>query len=229
MNKKIADFNEEKQENNFFISYLSNREKTVQSDIFSYKRPFLNEKKIISLVIRWQLAKRRSGNHAVKSRSEVSHSTRKLFSQKGRGAARVGDSASPMRRGGGVAMGPVKRDHSYYLNNKIVKLSVLLSMLQKIRHNLVFLAQESEVEKISKTKDFSHWFGQYSENNQKFLFVCTYDFYKNYSFLVKNITNVNFIALTGLNTYDIVRHEKVIFLENAYSQWIDNFKGVQND
>ena len=45
---------------------------------------------IISRVVTWQLAKRRSGNHKAKVRSEVSGSTRKIYKQKGTGIARHG-------------------------------------------------------------------------------------------------------------------------------------------
>ena len=37
---------------------------------------------ILARVVTWQLAKRRSGNHKTKVRSEVSGSTRKIYKQK---------------------------------------------------------------------------------------------------------------------------------------------------
>jgi len=56
-------------------------------------------------------ANRRQGNAHTKTRAEVSGSTRKLWRQKGTGRARVGDSRSPSREGGGVAMGPRRHSH----------------------------------------------------------------------------------------------------------------------
>ena len=40
---------------------------------------------IIARIIRWQLAKRRSGNHSVQTRSNVKMTTAKMYKQKGTG------------------------------------------------------------------------------------------------------------------------------------------------
>ena len=45
---------------------------------------------IVSRVIRWQLAKRRLGNHSVQTRSQVKMTTAKMYKQKGTGKARHG-------------------------------------------------------------------------------------------------------------------------------------------
>ena len=45
---------------------------------------------IIHRMIRYQLAKKRSGNHKTKGISEISGTTRKPFKQKGTGSARQG-------------------------------------------------------------------------------------------------------------------------------------------
>ena len=76
-------------------------------------------KDIIARVVRWQLAKKRSGNHKVKSRSEVKSTTAKIYRQKGTGRARHGPSSVVQFRGGGVVHGPVVRNHSHKLPKKI--------------------------------------------------------------------------------------------------------------
>ena len=43
---------------------------------------------IMARVVRWQLAKRRLGNHSVQTRSEVKMTTAKMYKQKGTGKAR---------------------------------------------------------------------------------------------------------------------------------------------
>ena len=45
-------------------------------------------KDILHRVVTWQLAKRRSGNHAVKERNAIRGSTAKIYKQKGTGRAR---------------------------------------------------------------------------------------------------------------------------------------------
>ena len=45
---------------------------------------------IMARVVRWQLAKRRLGNHSVKTRGEIKMTTAKMYKQKGTGKARHG-------------------------------------------------------------------------------------------------------------------------------------------
>jgi len=59
-------------------------------------------KDILHRVVRYQLAKRQQGTHKVKTRSETSYSTKKIYRQKGTGGARHGDRNAPIFRGGGV-------------------------------------------------------------------------------------------------------------------------------
>ena len=54
---------------------------------------------ILHRVVRYQLAKRQAGTHKVKTRSETSYSTKKIYNQKGTGGARHGDRNAPIFRG----------------------------------------------------------------------------------------------------------------------------------
>ena len=71
--------------------------------------------------VRYQMAKRRTGNHAVKSRSLISGGGRKPFRQKGTGRARAGTTRAPHWRGGGVVHGPRVRSHDLQMNKKTRK------------------------------------------------------------------------------------------------------------
>lgn len=67
------------------------------------------------------LASIRSGTHKVKTRGEVRGGGRKPWRQKGTGRARQGSIRSPQWVGGGVAHGPVVRDHDKRVNKKMKK------------------------------------------------------------------------------------------------------------
>ena len=73
---------------------------------------------IIARVIRWQLAKKRTGNHSVQTRSDVKMTTAKMYKQKGTGKARHGSGSVSQFRGGGMAHGPVVHSHAHNLNKK---------------------------------------------------------------------------------------------------------------
>ena len=75
----------------------------------------------ISQVVKWQLAKKRSGTAATKNRAMVKASGKKPFKQKGTGNARAGTRTSPIWRGGGVIFGPSPKDWSFSVPKKIKK------------------------------------------------------------------------------------------------------------
>ena len=80
-------------------------------------------RKAISLVVKSQLSKRRSGTAATKNRALVKASNKKPFKQKGTGNARAGSTTSPIWRGGGVIFGPQPKDWSISVPKKIKKLA----------------------------------------------------------------------------------------------------------
>ena len=67
------------------------------------------------------MAGQRAGTHKVKTRGEVRGGGRKPWRQKGTGRARQGSIRSPQWAGGGVAHGPVVRDHDQRINKKMRK------------------------------------------------------------------------------------------------------------
>ena len=99
-------------------------------------------KDIIARVVRWQLAKKRSGNHKVKSRSEVKSTTAKIYRQKGTGGARHGDRNAPIFRKGGVYKGPKPRSHSHDLNKKFRKLGIIHALSSKVSWGKIVFVDE---------------------------------------------------------------------------------------
>src|ERR1700675_824905 len=81
-------------------------------------------KEVLQTVTRWQLACRRQGTHAAKTRAEVSGGGKQPFKQKGTGNARQGSSRSPLMPGGGVTFGPLPRDYSNHLPKKVRQLGL---------------------------------------------------------------------------------------------------------
>ena len=94
---------------------------------------------ILPRMVNWQLAKRRSGNHKTKQRSEIRGSTAKPFRQKGTGRARQGDKKAPHMRGGGVAFGPIVRDHGHSLPKRIRRLALKTALSVKQALSLIHI------------------------------------------------------------------------------------------
>ena len=109
------------------------------------------KQEIIHRMIRYQLAKKRSGNHKTKGISEISGTTRKPFKQKGTGSARQGSRRSPQMRGGAVIFGPVVRSHSHKLPKKIRNLALKIALSKKLKDGKLRIFDEFKISK-SKTK-----------------------------------------------------------------------------
>jgi len=93
-----------------------------------------------------QLANRRQGTASTKTRSEVSGSTRKLYSQKHTGRARRGNIKSPLLRGGGVAFGPKPRLYRQSMPRKMRRLALKCVLSSKAREGNLKAVEKFAVE-----------------------------------------------------------------------------------
>lgn len=189
--------------------------------------PYL-EKDIISQTIKWQLAKKRSGNASTKTRSDVSGTTRKPWAQKETGKSRQGSLRSPHFRGGGVVFGPHPRSYEYKLNKKFKKLALGLMMNQKVREEQIVILNSFE-SNVSKTKDFYSWLS--SNNLGTVLFVG--DMNDSVKKTFANLHGIDVLPLIGLNVLSCAQHEKVIFdlnaMEGLISRYLNNVvEGEEN-
>jgi large subunit ribosomal protein L4 len=88
---------------------------------------------ILHRVVRWQRNKAQAGTHKVKTRSETSYSTKKIYRQKGTGGARHGDRNAPIFRKGGIYKGPTPRSHAHDLPKKVRKLGLKHALSAKAK------------------------------------------------------------------------------------------------
>ena len=96
---------------------------------------------LVHQVVTAYLANARSGTRAQKTRSEVNHSTKKPFKQKGTGRARAGMSSSPLWRGGGrIFPNSPEENFSQKVNKKMYRAgmrSILSQLAREGRLNVV--------------------------------------------------------------------------------------------
>ena len=79
-----------------------------------------------------------------KGRTEVNHSNKKPWRQKGTGNARQGSLASPQFKGGGVVFGPKpKFDQHVRINRKERRLAVRRLLVDKIKNNELLLVEDN--------------------------------------------------------------------------------------
>jgi large subunit ribosomal protein L4 len=90
--------------------------KKAKLDDAAFGAPF-NEP-LVHESVRAELAARRRGTHATKTRGNVRGGGAKPWRQKGTGRARAGSSRSPIWTGGGTTFGPSPRHYTFKVNRK---------------------------------------------------------------------------------------------------------------
>jgi len=167
---------------------------------------------ILARVVRWQLAKRRTGSHKVKTRKEVSGTGKKPWRQKGTGRARQGSLRSPQFRGGGVVFGPLVRDHGHRLNKKVRVLGLRSALSSKYAEGkLVVLAAARADE--PKTKDLARRLAKLGWASALIIDGPEPD--ANFRRAVANVPGIDVLPQHGANVYDILRRDVLVLTPDA--------------
>ena len=167
---------------------------------------------ILARVVNWQLAKRRSGCHKAKARSEVSGTSKKAFKQKGGGRSRHGNLKAPSMVGGGVAFGPVVRDHGYSLQKKVRKLGLKTALSAKAKQGKLLILDNLAAE-TAKTKEIVEKIKTLGLSSA--LVVDGLEVNNNFLLAVRNIAGIDVLPQQGANVYDILRRDTLVLTKQA--------------
>ena len=167
---------------------------------------------ILQRVVTWQLAKRRSGNHKIQVRNEVSRTGKKMYKQKGTGGARHGSRRAPQFVGGSRAFGPVVRDHGFSLPKKIRALALRHALSSKAKSGDLILVDTVSV-KEAKTAALRETFGKLGWT--KALIIAGPEVDTNFGLAARNIPHIDVLPNAGLNVYDILRADKLVLTKAA--------------
>lgn len=167
----------------------------------------------IYLDVKQYMANNRQGTHKTKEKSEVSGSTRKLKRQKGTGGARSGSIKSPLFVGGARVFGPQPRDYSFKLNKKVKQLARKSALTYKARNNEILVIEDFNLEQ-PKTKDFIALKNNLKINDKKLLFVLP-EPNNNIYLSSRNLQDSKVVTVSELNTYDILNHSTLLFIESS--------------
>lgn len=186
-------------------------EKVAQAELADEIFAVAVKPSVMHQVVTAQLAARRSGTAAVKRRSDVKGSTRKLYRQKGTGRARKGDIKSPVLRGGGVVFGPNPRSYEKKVPKKVRKLALKMALSSKLQDNDLLVVDSMEMERI-KTKDFVGIINALAADNA---LIITADKNENLERSSRNVPDIKVMRTEGLNVYDILKHRKLVLLKGS--------------
>jgi len=162
---------------------------------------------ILHRVVRWQRNKAQAGTHKVKTRSETSYSTKKIYRQKGTGGARHGDRNAPIFRKGGVYKGPTPRSHAHDLTKKFRKLGLRHALSAKAKAGeLVILdaaeAKDAKTGALAKQVKDLGW--------KRALIIDGAELNENFVRAAANIEGLDVLPSMGANVYDILRRDTLV-------------------
>ncbi len=162
-------------------------------------------------VVRWQLARRQAGTHAVKGRSDVSRTSKKLYRQKGTGRARHGARTANIFVGGGIVFGPTPRSHDFKINKKVRELALRSMLSLKVKESNLIICEDLNLV-TNKTKDLSAMLKKLNLKSALFVDFGNFD---NFKQACSNLYRIDVLPTIGLNVYDGLRHEKIVLTRSA--------------
>lgn len=168
---------------------------------------------LVQQVVVWQLANRRQGSAATKTRSDVRGGGKKPWRQKGTGRARAGTNRSPIWTGGGTVFGPHPRSYSFSLTKKVRRAALRSVLSAKLQANQLTVVDKIELE-APKTKVFLETMRALGLEDAKTVFI-TADPDETLRRSSRNLYRVLVLPTEGMNVYDLLRFERVVLLRDA--------------
>ena len=161
---------------------------------------------ILHRVVRWQRNNAQAGTHKVKTRSEVSYSTKKIYRQKGTGGARHGARSAPIFRGGGVYKGPTPRSHGHELPKKVRSLGLKHALSAKAK------AGELVVIDVAVSDGKTGLLAKMIENLgwKRALIIDGAAVNENFAQAARNIEGLDILPTMGANVYDILKRDTLV-------------------
>jgi len=162
-------------------------------------------------VVRYQMAKARSGTHSTKGRSDVRGGGRKPHKQKGTGRARQGTKSAVQFRGGGVVHGPVVRSHAHSLPKKVRSAALRSALSRRCAEDAITVFDVFEMAEI-KTKSFRKVMDTFGFDD---LLLVLPEKNENVIRSAANIPGVTVLPVEGVNVYDILNHKNLAMTSAA--------------
>ena len=163
----------------------------------------------------------RSGTRSQKTRSEVKHSTRKPFRQKGTGNARAGMTSSPIWRGGGRAF-PNRTDENFIkkINKKAYRAGMKSILSELVRQDRLSIIEEFKI-KEPKTKNFVKKIKSLGVTDKVLILVDSFD--ENLYLSSRNVPHVLVVEARFADPVSLVHFPKVIATTGSVKQLEEMF------
>lgn len=160
-------------------------------------------------------AAQRSGTACTKTMGDVAGTGKKPWRQKGTGRARAGSFASPLWRGGGVVFGPKPRDFTKKVSKSTKQLALRKALSERLKAGDVVILDDLKLNS-SKTKEFLGVLSALQLKSTTLIVSPGVD--RNLVLASRNVQNVELTTSDTLNTYQILRFDKLVFIRGAFEK-----------
>jgi len=164
-------------------------------------------------VVRSQLASRRAGTAATKTRGFVSGGGKKPWRQKGTGRARAGSSRSPLWAGGATIFGPQPRSYAYRLPRTARRAALRAAVAARHSTGKLMVVDGLQLPE-AKTKRMIECLHGLGLDGESVLIVLARpdDAIQR---AARNLPRVKVLLAGGLNVYDVLGHAALLMTREA--------------
>jgi large subunit ribosomal protein L4 len=173
---------------------------------------------LIHQVVVAQQAAARQGSHATKTRGQVAGGGRKPYRQKGTGRARQGSIRSPQFAGGGIVHGPKPRSYAQRTPKKMKAAALRGALSDRARADRLHVVESLMDGDTPSTKQAVVALRRISERARALVVLDRGDEVTWLS--LRNVADVQLLAVDQLNTYDVLLSDDVVFTKAAYDAFV---------
>jgi large subunit ribosomal protein L4 len=173
-----------------------------------------NEALVHQVVVAFQ-ANARAGNRAQKDRTEVKHSTKKPWRQKGTGRARAGMTSSPLWRGGGRTFpNSPEENFSQKVNKKMYRAGIRSILSQLAREDRILVVDSFQLES-PKTKQAA---AKLKGLGLDSVLIITDSVDENVYLATRNLPHVAVVEPRYADPLSLIHYKKVLITKPAIAQ-----------
>ena len=163
-------------------------------------------------MVKMQLANRRSGTAATKTRGQVRGGGKKPWRQKGIGRARAGSIRSPVWVGGATVFGPQPRSYAYRLPRSARRTALCAALALKHRQGALVVVDSISMPE-PKTKRMVEFLTHLEVGDNVLVVIAEAD--RNIEKSARNLPTVKVLRSEGLNVYDLLHYRYTLFTQEA--------------
>jgi large subunit ribosomal protein L4 len=185
--------------------------KTVTLDDEAFGAEF--REALVHASVRAELAARRQGTHATKTRGNVRGGGAKPWRQKGTGRARQGSIRAPHWTGGGIVFGPSPRSYTLKVNRKERRAALRSALSVHAARDTIAVFDPSELIDDPKTKVAAELLAEWGQRSP--ILVVLTDEQARAALAFRNLVRVSVLPAQDIGVADLIGAGAVLASQEA--------------